>query len=107
MNNLEFNAVMKDLKNAIKQQKLSHAQKQFEYNQWVKNHSTFTLFIQYKNKQESGLYYDEIMLEGWDNAITIYEAYKKIGINLNLHIITLRCVNEDNTKVKSCNFKYN
>ena len=51
-------------------------------------------------------YYEEFEITGWDNAVMIYNAYKKIGHNLLANRVTIFLNNENQTKVKSCKFTY-
>tara|TARA_R110001632_G_scaffold229939_1_gene366844 strand:- start:544 stop:909 length:366 start_codon:yes stop_codon:yes gene_type:complete len=71
----------------------------------LQSFTTYTLQLLYKEEQENGLFYEEIILEGYENAINILNAYRKIGHNIKLKSLYLTGGNED-TKVKKVTFKY-
>jgi hypothetical protein len=86
--------------------KLQMEEKKQEKQNYIISVQSFTLFLQYNKKQENGLFWEEIELEGIENGINILETYRKIGHNLNLNYISLNCKDENETSVKRINFKY-
>ncbi len=73
---------------------------------YIVNSRSFTLYIQYNKRQESGLYFEEIQLEGIKNGLAILECYRKIGHNLKFNFIELLVNDENETRVHRYNFKY-
>jgi len=63
----------------------------------------FTLILIYLEKQDSGLYYEEIELEGSKNALMIFDQYRKFGHSLKLRSLTM---NVEGSKTKKVNFTY-
>jgi len=86
-----------------KRQKEEEKQKRDLY---IINSRSFILYIQYNKIQKSGLYFEEIQLEGIKNGRNILECYRKIGHNLKLNFIELLVNDENETRVHRYNFKY-
>ena len=99
----ELFAIVEEGNKEKKRQKEEEKQKRDIY---IINSQSFTLYIQYNKIQESGLYFEEIQLEGIKNGRDILECYRKIGHNLNLNFIELLVNDENETRVHRYNFKY-
>ena len=69
----------------------------------IYNGEKFTLVLIYLKKQDSGLYFEEIELNGSKNALLIFDQYRKIGHNLELRSLTM---NVEGSKTKKVNFTY-
>ena len=89
----------------LEQQRQSN-EKETKKREYIFNSQSFTLYIQYKNRQETGFYFEEIQLEGIKNGLAILECYRKIGHNLKLNFIELLVNDENETRVHRYNFKY-
>ena len=99
----ELFAIVEEGNKEKQRQKEEEKQKRDIY---ILNSRSFTLYIQYNKIQESGLYFEEIQLEGIKNGRDILECYRKIGHNLKLNFIELLVNDEKETRVHRYNFKY-
>ena len=102
----EFMNLLRDMKEDQKRVRAEKNKIREAKTQYIWNYPSFTLTLQYKNKLSSGLYFEEIQLEGIENANMMLSEYRKIGHNLNLHVLTLKCNDSEETRVKKINFKY-
>jgi len=91
------------MKAAARQEQEESAKRSMEKIMRIQNGINFELIIIFKKPFIKDLLVDFIPLEGVDNAIRIYQEYRRIGHSLGLYSLTL---NLNNEKIKKVYFKY-
>lgn len=100
--NKENNDLINILKDYNKVTRSNNKIKKQNYINRIQSGKTYVLYMRYKNK--TGLEsFEEIELEGWKNAITIFEMYRGFGHNMKLDHLQLSLEGE---KLKRINFDY-
>lgn len=94
--------LMQVLRQGANNAKAQRQQAEFERMEALKSGTNYCLTLLFKEVNNKARY-EEINLEGFDNATMIFDAYRGIGHQLNLSNISLYL---DDKKVKKVNFKY-
>jgi len=93
------------VKEAKRQQKINKDKKeaaQFQRDQKLRNGLNFEINLHFKEGGHNAKF-DAIPLEGYDNALLVWGAYKKLGHSIGLGFMTMYL---DDKKVKKLTFKY-
>ena len=102
----ELQELLTTIQVANNEKKLQKKQEQDKKINYINSQNSFVLYLQYHHKLDNNLYYEEIQLEGIDNALNIMNIYRSIGHDLNLNLLSLNVNDENSTRVKKIKFTY-
>lgn len=98
--------ILTDIKNEVAKKRYSATLEANKKQDYIKNQNSFNLFLQFHEKRSNNLYFEEIELEGFENAMMIMQSYRENGHQLKLKNLILSVNDDQETKVKKVNFKY-
>lgn len=85
-------------------QKAAKQRAEYEWAMKLSKVTTFEIDVVFIDKLDDGSYCDSFEVEGIENAMMIFNEYRRIGFSLELRWIELRI--KDGKRVKKVNFKY-
>lgn len=106
MENFDINEAFAIVKNhqlgALKKIQLEKLKKQ----QKIEAGFIFEFRMVFNHKKENGSFVEYFNMEGIENAINIFEQYRKIGFDINLKYMELHLIDDEKIKVKGLKFNY-
>ena len=84
--------------------KAAQAKADYEFAMKLQKATTFEITLVYLDKRADGSYCEYFEMEGIENAMMIFNEYRRIGFSLRLRYIEIHIKDAD--RIKRVNFKY-
>ena len=106
MENFNINEAFAIVKNhqlgALKKIQLEKLKKE----QKIKTGLNFEFRMVFNHKKQNGSFVEYFNMEGYENSISIFEQYRKIGFDIDLKYMELHLIDDEKIKVKGLKFNY-